>query len=154
MVGLSSPAVPYQGGCACGAIRYECGEAPLAMFNCHCMECQRASGGAFVTVALVREAALKVLQGEPKYHRTVGDAGRWTDRGFCAECGTPLFAKGEVAPGFISIKPGSLDDASWFSPTIDTWAPRAPAWLPLDPELPKAEKTPNVLKGPRQRSGV
>jgi hypothetical protein len=62
------------------------------MFNCHCRDCQRASGGAFVTV--------------------------WTDRGFCPECGTPLFAKGEVAPGYISIKPGSLHDASWFKPTI------------------------------------
>ena len=143
--------VPYQGGCTCGAIRYECSEAPLAMFNCHCSDCQRASGGAFVTVALVRESALRLLSGQAKFHRTVSTSGRWTDRGFCLECGTPLFAKGEVAPGYISIKPGSLDDASWFKPTIDTWAPSAPAWLHLDPELPKASKTPNVLSGPKSR---
>ena len=146
---FSPTLVPFQGGCACGAIRYESTEAPLAMFNCHCRDCQRASGGAFVAVALIRESALRMLQGEPKFHRVVGEAGRWTDRGFCADCGTPLFAKGEIAPGYVSIKPGSFDDPSWFKPTIDTWVPSAPGWLYLDPSLPKANKTPNVIRGPR-----
>jgi hypothetical protein len=122
------------------------------MFNCHCRDCQRASGGAFVVVALVRESAMRLLSGQAKYHRVTGKAGRWTDRGFCSECGTPLFAKGEVAPNYISIKPGSLDDPSWFKPTIDTWAPSAPAWLTLDPALPKSNKTPNVIRGARSRS--
>jgi hypothetical protein len=136
--------IPFHGGCFCGAIRYDCTELPIAMFNCHCRDCQRASGGAFVTVALVRESSLRVVRGQAKYYRVIGEGGRWTDRGFCAECGTPLFAKGERAPGYVTIKPGSLDDASWFKPTIDTWAPSAPAWLPLDPALPKADKTPNL----------
>jgi hypothetical protein len=144
--------LPFHGGCACGSIRYECDEAPLAMFNCHCRDCQRASGGAFVTVALVNESALQLLQGTPKYYREVGEAGRWTDRGFCAECGTPLFAKGEIAPSYISIKPGSMDDPSWFKPTIDTWAPSAPAWLHLNPEIPKSNKTPNVIRGAKRSS--
>jgi hypothetical protein len=138
-----------QGGCACGAIRYECEGAPLAMFNCHCRDCQRVSGGAFVTVAIFQEPSVRVLRGQVKYHRSIGNGDRWTDRGFCPACGTPLFAKGEVAPGYVSVKPGSLDNASWFKPTIDTWVPSAPAWLHLDPDLPKADKTPNVLRGPR-----
>lgn len=144
--------VPFQGGCACGQVRFEVGEAPLAMFNCHCHDCQRASGGSFVTVALVREPSLSFIRGQPKYHRSVGEAGRYTDRGFCAECGTPLVAKGEVAPGYISVKPGSLDDASWFRPTINTWAPSAPEWQHLDPNLPMSLKTPNVIRGPKSQT--
>ena len=31
----------FSGGCACGAIRYECSAAPLMMLNCHCRDCQR-----------------------------------------------------------------------------------------------------------------
>jgi len=116
------------------------------MFNCHCGQCQTASGGAFVTVALVNESALSIEIGQPKYFRTTGDSGRWTDRAFCQYCGTPMFAKGEVGPGFISIKPGTLDDKSWFNPTVDTWAFSAPAWLCQNPELPKAKKVPNLLK--------
>ena len=39
--------VPLTGGCACGAIRYSCSSAPLYMGNCHCRDCQRATGSAF-----------------------------------------------------------------------------------------------------------
>jgi len=135
-----------RGGCACGEIKYHVSSKPLAMFNCHCVDCQKASGGTFVSVALFRESDLNIISGSPRYHRVHGESGRWTDRGFCHNCGTPLFAKGEIAPGLISIKPGSLYDASWFKPTIDTWAGCAPSWLVLDGNLPKHDRTPNVLK--------
>ncbi len=137
---------PFTGQCACGDIQYTCREAPLAQFNCHCRQCQTASGGAFVTVALVHENALSITKGSVKYYRSQGDTGRWTDRGFCINCGTPMFAKGEVGPGYISIKPGTMHDPSWFAPTIDTWASTAPNWLCQNADLPKADKTPNVLK--------
>src|SRR5271169_7134651 len=29
------------GGCACGAIRYECDADPVIMMNCHCRDCQK-----------------------------------------------------------------------------------------------------------------
>lgn len=134
------------GGCACGNIKYHVCSKPLAMFNCHCGDCQKASGGTFVSVALFNEKDLSILSGSPKYFRSYGESGRWTDRGFCPNCGTPLFAKGEIAPGLISIKPGSLNDNAWFKPTIDTWAGCAPAWVALDDSLPKHDRTPNVLK--------
>jgi len=39
--------VPFTGGCACGAIRYECSAAPLLSWKCHCRTCQQATGSAF-----------------------------------------------------------------------------------------------------------
>ena len=39
--------IPFPGGRACGAIRYECAAEPLGMHNCHCRDCQSASGGFF-----------------------------------------------------------------------------------------------------------
>jgi hypothetical protein len=44
-----------------------------------------------------------------------------------------------------------MDDASWFRPTLDTWAGHAPAWLALDPALPKTPKTPDIIRGPRDK---
>lgn len=137
--------IDIQGGCACGEITYQAHTKPLAMFNCHCLDCQKASGGTFVSVALFKEHEINV-SGKPKFHRSVGDSGRWTERWFCPECGTPLFAKGEVAPGLMTIKPGSLNDASWFKPSMDTWAKHAPNWLVLDPDIPKHKTTPSVSK--------
>jgi hypothetical protein len=38
-------ATSFSGGCACGALRYECEMDPVFSWNCHCRDCQRASGG-------------------------------------------------------------------------------------------------------------
>jgi hypothetical protein len=34
----------YAGGCACGAIRYEIADEPIAMNDCQCRTCQKKSG--------------------------------------------------------------------------------------------------------------
>ena len=47
--------VPFGGGCACGAIRYECTAAPIYMGNCHCTHCQQATGGASMPVIVVKQ---------------------------------------------------------------------------------------------------
>ena len=31
--------IPFTGGCACGAIRYECSAEPIMMFKCHFRDC-------------------------------------------------------------------------------------------------------------------
>jgi len=46
---------PFSGGCACGAIRYECAAEPLYMVNCECRDCQRATGSAYCAVVGERQ---------------------------------------------------------------------------------------------------
>jgi len=67
-------AAPFSGGCTCGAVRYECSAEPLMMGNCHCRDCQRASGGPFVSIVAVPKDALKIT-GEVKYHEVKADSG-------------------------------------------------------------------------------
>src|SRR2546428_526017 len=56
---------PLTGGCTCGAVRYECTAEPVMAFNCHCRDCQRATGGAYVPAVVVPRNALRVT-GEVK----------------------------------------------------------------------------------------
>ena len=42
--------LPFSGGCQCGALRYECTEAPRFTVNCHCTACQKTSGASYVSV--------------------------------------------------------------------------------------------------------
>jgi hypothetical protein len=46
------------GGCACGAIRYEVTADPIVMFNCHCRDCQKATGSGYTPVFYVPANAL------------------------------------------------------------------------------------------------
>lgn len=135
---------PFSGGCACGAIRYECSSEPVIMGNCHCRDCQRASGGGYSSAILVPASAVKVLKGEPKYYSVKAASGRSARRGFCAECGSPLFADNSSGSGMMAIKPASLDDPSWFRPMGDIWTASAQPWDHMDPNLPKFSKEPQM----------
>ncbi len=126
----------FSGGCACGAIRYESSSAPVFMLNCHCRDCQRSSGGASSSVVLV-PAARMTVSGSPKYHVSQPEPGKTVRRGFCPECGSPLFGASSARPEFIAIKAASLDDPSWFKPMLDLWTASAQPWDVMDPSVPK-----------------
>ena len=52
-----------EGGCACGAARYRLAAVPLFVHCCHCLDCQRQSGGAFVLNALIDAVNTPLLSG-------------------------------------------------------------------------------------------
>ena len=131
--------VPFTGGCACGAIRYEGSTAPIAVLNCYCRECQRSSGTGFSTTAIVPADSLRLLRGTPRQHASIADSGSEVRREFCPECGTPLFARGGI-PSFVAITAGSLDDPSWCVPMLDIWTQSAQPWSTMNPALPKFPK--------------
>jgi hypothetical protein len=88
--------ISFAGGCACCAIRYECNGEPLTMFHCHCRDCQRATGAPYSSVIGMPGAAFNLLQGMPRWYSTPRTAGGLLDRGFCSDCGSPLFGRGEI----------------------------------------------------------
>jgi hypothetical protein len=124
------------GGCACGAIRYESAAEPVAMLNCHCRDCQQASGSAYAAILVLPKAAVSVT-GEPRYHKRIGDAGRAVERGFCPGCGSPIAMKLELMPDLLCLKAGSLDDPSGHAPSVDIFTASAQSWDHMDPKLSK-----------------
>jgi hypothetical protein len=131
----------FTGGCMCGAVRYECAADPIAMGNCHCRDCQRATGSAFAAAVLVRANEVSIT-GDMKYYDVTGDNGGIVRRGFCPNCGARLFGKAARSPDLISIMAGSLDDSSWFRPQADIYTASAQPWAYLNPELPKFPGSP------------
>ena len=130
------------GGCACGAIRYECSADPMFSAHCYCRDCQRASGAAMATVIGVPKAAVKILKGEPRYYEVIADSGKKISRGFCTNCGSPLFTLLEAMQDALGIRAASLDDSSGFRPGMSIWTSSAPAWAPIVDNLPKFPKMP------------
>jgi hypothetical protein len=128
--------VPFFGGCACGAIRYRCSEAPVAMVKCHCRDCQRASGGPYAPTAIVRAAAFEIVAGSPQEYLTTAESGAVARRAFCGTCGAPLFASSSARPEMLGIRAGSLDDPGAFAPAAEVWVASAPPWDRPDPALP------------------
>jgi len=134
--------VPFSGGCACGTIRYECSAPPIVASNCHCRDCQRSSGGPYSSFVVVPKDAFRVVQGTARFHASPSEAGGQTRRGFCPDCGAPIYGLPDAAPQIVAIRAASLDDPSWFSPQVDVWTSDAHPWDQMNAALPKFEKYP------------
>jgi hypothetical protein len=132
---------PIQGGCACGAVRYECSAAPLMGGFCCCRNCQRATGSAMWSALIVSADAFRLTKGEPRFHQTTGDSGNVLKRAFCSDCGSPLFARPEGAPVY-SLAVGSLDDPAGFEPSLVLYKDSAHPWTPFPTGLPQFAKMP------------
>jgi len=133
----------FEGRCLCGAVSYSSTVAPVFAGNCHCKDCQRASGGPY-TPALMFPAAAVQIRGTPRYFASRGDSGRTIERGFCPDCGSQLFSRLEGLPGMLGVRAGTLDDAAQFKPQLDFYVASAQPWDHMDPELPKKPGPPRA----------
>lgn len=97
----------YSGGCQCGAIRYALYAEPTNPHVCHCRMCQKAFGNYFAPFAGVELGDFAWVRGEPGVFRS----SEAVERGFCRDCGTPLFYR-YLGGNRISVSLGSLDDPS------------------------------------------
>jgi hypothetical protein len=123
--------LPLTGGCQCGSVRYEITANPLAVYVCHCTECQRQSGSAFALSLAVAREALAVVEGAPAVWRRELEGGRIIDCLFCGACGVRLFHNPERNPRASIVKPGTLDDTTWLKPVGHIWTRSAQSWVPI-----------------------
>ena len=132
------------GGCLCGGVRYVVEEQPRGVADCHCVDCRRSSGAAYVTWGVVRREAFRIVSGTL---RRVNHAQRV--RGFAACCGTQIVF--EDAPDYptIDVAIATLDDPVPFPPKRAIWTEDKLPWVILDPALPASATIP--VKPPRAR---
>jgi hypothetical protein len=121
---MAIDAAGVAGGCQCGAVRYRLTAEPTGANVCHCRMCQKASGGPFMTFGGVRTAEFIVTRGAISTFSSSDIA----ERGFCAQCGTPLTYRG-LSADRISVTLGSLDDPNAVEPTTQLGVESRVAWL-------------------------
>jgi hypothetical protein len=139
---MSVPEV-QPGGCLCGAVRFEIDRSTvISAHHCHCTDCQGSTGCAFATFCIVPDAGFRELEGEPRFYAVAGTSGGGVDRGFCADCGSPLFSRVSMAPGVRFVKAGALRDASWVEPVSSFWGASAQPWAAPQESIPCSEGNP------------
>jgi hypothetical protein len=132
-----------EGGCYCGALRYEVTSDPMFKGQCHCRECQYISGGNPNVLMAIPEAGFRYSKGAPKaFQRSDLDAP--VTREFCADCGTHILAKAPGVPGAVIIKVGTLDDPSAFgAPQMAIFTIDQQSFHHIPDGVPSFERTPN-----------
>ena len=97
--------------------------------------CQKSSGSVVSTSAIVPKTRLHMTKGAPKFYQS----SEFVERGFCADCGSPMFFR-PTNEDWISILSGTLDDPELAPPEghygVESWI----TWLKIKDDL-KKERT-------------
>ena len=119
------------GGCQCGALRYRI-EGPLGPAGfCHCRMCQKAFGSFGAPLVSADPARFRWTRGEPAIFRSSPVVAR----GFCRDCGTPMFML-EDGYGPIELAIGTLDDPATAAPDHVAGVESKLPWADALPSLP------------------
>ncbi|KAF9007191.1 Mss4-like protein [Cyathus striatus] len=112
---------PIQASCLCKSIQFTLSSPPFTYSICHCKNCKKIAGSAFLAHAYFKPSQLSFKKGEEKvrvYKDADTTSGNILNRSFCSDCGSALFTqpKGKE-DDYIIVAPGVIEGA-------EKWAPR------------------------------
>lgn len=125
-----------KGRCACGAVRYRLGSAPMFVQCCHCRDCQRQAGSAFVINALIETDRITVLSGDPEPVAMRTESGRPHDVYRCPCCRTAVWSDYGRRAALRFIRVGALDDAAALPPDVHIYVRSKLPWVALPEGAP------------------
>ena len=124
-----------EGGCACGEVRYRLGSEPLIVHCCHCLNCQRQTGSAFVINILIEADRVELLAGEPRPVPVPRDDGSTQEVWRCPRCQVALFSHyGRRDVRFV--RAGTLDEPAAVEPDVHIYTRSKLSWVTLPDSVP------------------
>ena len=117
--------LPAEGGCRCGALRFRVTQHPFMAMACHCTGCQRMSGSAFSTTAMIPVDGFEVIAGAPVVG---GLKGPDIHHQHCPECLSWVFTTFGPERPFVNLRAVMLDDAAWFVPFAESCTSEKLSW--------------------------
>jgi hypothetical protein len=130
--------VPCEGGCSCGAVRYRLASGPLFTNCCHCLNCQRQTGSAFVINLLIEADRVELLGGAPQPVDVPRDDGSRQRIYRCPTCQVAVFSE-YGRPEVLFVRGGTLDQPSRVSPDVHIFTKSKLGWVTLPDSVPAFE---------------
>lgn len=124
-----SSATPLQGGCLCGAVRYEITTPPSAARYCHCTHCQRRTGTASSANCLIPREGFRLLSGAEQVRSFKPPTG--VPKLFCSTCGSALFSGDPLSDEHVVVRMGTLDRDPGIRPQYRQFVESAASWEPI-----------------------
>jgi hypothetical protein len=127
-----------EGGCSCGSVRYRLTDEPLFVHCCHCLNCQRQTGGAFVINALIEADRLELVTGEPQVVEVPRDDGSAQQIFRCPNCQIAVYSC-YSHPAVYFVRAGTLDEPASVSPDVHIFTRSKLPWVELPEEVPACD---------------
>jgi len=128
-----------EGRCACGAVRYRLASSPMFAHCCHCRDCQRQTGSAFVLNALIEADQVTLSSGEVDAVAVPTDSGRPHKIYRCSVCKTAIWSVYGGVDKLRSVRIGTLDDPAALTPDVHIYIRSKLPWVKLPEGVPAFE---------------
>ena len=126
-----------EGGCACGAVSCTLQTRPIFVHACHCLNCQRLTGGAFAFNAIIEKDRVALLAGEPAACQLKGGSGQPQYVYVCVPCGTPLCNEYPIVPGNTWFwRVGTFDNPALLEPDVHIYTRTNQPWVVITSGAP------------------
>jgi hypothetical protein len=127
-----------EGGCSCRAVRYRLTSAPLFVHCCHCLNCQRQTGSAFVINLLIEADRVELLAGDPKAVDVPRDDGSMQRIYRCPTCEVAIYSE-YTSPDVRFVRAGTLDEPRRITPDVHIFTKSKVDWVVLPESVPAFE---------------
>ena len=114
--------------CACGQLVVHCADDPQKVSLCHCLECQKRTGGPFGVGGYFRREGV-TTQGEARTFARVSDGGHSVTFHFCPDCGSTVFWEMGRKPELMAVAVGAFADPAFPPPTQAVFAQHRHPWV-------------------------
>jgi hypothetical protein len=130
--------VAREGGCSCGAVRYRLRSDPLFTHCCHCLNCQRQTGSAFVINLLIEADRVELLADAPQPVDVPRDDGSKQRIYRCPTCQVAVFSD-YGRPEVLFVRGGTLDRPSEVAPDVHIFTRSKLSWITIPESVPAFE---------------
>lgn len=121
----------FEGGCSCGAVRYRLTSPPMFTHCCHCLDCQKQTGGAFAINALIETDHIEMLTGQPVIIEMPSPSGRGHEIHRCPKCQVALWSNYGRRPYLRFVRIATLDDPHAITPDVHIFTRSKVPWVRL-----------------------
>jgi hypothetical protein len=128
-----------EGGCGCGAVRYRLASEPLFTHCCHCLNCQRQTGSAFVINLLIERERVELLAATPEPVVVPRDDGSTQPIFRCSTCQVAVYSE-YGSPGVLFVRAGTLDRPWEITPDVHIYTRSRLPWITLPGSTPAFEE--------------
>jgi hypothetical protein len=124
-----------KGSCLCGNVQYQYNGTLDEISICHCEQCRKAQGSAFVPVSPIHSSAFSILQGKEYLKEYRSSPNRI--RAFCGECGSPLYSARDDQPDVKRLRLGILETPIEVENKYHIFVRSKASWFDITDGLPQ-----------------
>jgi hypothetical protein len=129
----------FLGSCSCGTVRLRLTSEPMFVHCCHCKDCQRQTGSAFVLNALIEADRVESLAGEAEPVTMPTESGLPHDIYRCPTCRVAMWSTygGRTKIRFVRV--GTLENSAALPPDVHIYTRSKLPWVTLPAGVPAFE---------------